>query len=69
MKLDAAAVRALNLLPSPTEGIYEIIILPNLLCFSICYVLLKRSLGSVVRISLYYQLQTTADSERIYRSS
>ena len=30
---------------------------------------LKISLESVVRISLYYQLQTSALSERIYRSS
>ena len=32
-------------------------------------ILLKRSLESVVCISLYYQLQTPADSESIYRSS
>ena len=33
------------------------------------YILLKRSLESVARISLYYQLQTPADFEWIYRSS
>ena len=39
------------------------------MCLVQHYILLKRSLESAVRISLYYQLQTTADSERIYRSS
>ena len=32
-------------------------------------ILLKRSLESVVRISLYYQLQTSADYERMNISS
>ena len=33
------------------------------------YLILKRSLQSVVRISLYHQFQAPAESERIYRSS
>ena len=32
------------------------------------YILLKRSLESVARISLYYRLQTLADSEGVDRS-
>ena len=33
------------------------------------YILLNKSLESVGRISLYNKLQTSADYERIYRSS
>ena len=39
-----------------------------LMYMSTQYILLKRSLESVARISLYYRLQTLADSEGVDRS-
>ena len=41
----------------------------NFITAACTYILLKRSLESVVHISLYNRLQTHADSERINRSS
>ena len=40
----------------------------TVLCYILEYILLKRSLESVARISLYYRLQTLADSEGVDRS-
>ena len=55
----------------PLELHYLLILILNLpyTCSPKIYILLKRSLESVVHISLYNRLQTPADSERINRSS